>query len=131
LTLTNFERNFAAGAMQIDHANAWQAQLNPEWLNRAEAGLEASFPCYSGATEAMQTTFLLDHFMRTDAPQCLRGSLPDIAVSNNLLHTFPHRAIFILSLKAHIDLILMGRAKMCCKAPTLFKWKKPLMSLDP
>ncbi|KAG7667745.1 hypothetical protein Ndes2526B_g01855 [Nannochloris sp. 'desiccata'] len=76
--------NLRAEEVQMDHANLWLSQINPEWLEQAKAGLNAAYPGYCGASEEIQTKLLLDHFIFTDAPRCLRGSLPDIAGQNVL-----------------------------------------------
>jgi len=72
--------NLRTEEVQVDHANLWLSQVNLEWLEQTKAGLTAVYPGYAGASEVIQTKLLLDHFITTDAPRCLRGSLPDIAV---------------------------------------------------
>jgi hypothetical protein len=72
--------NFQTEEVQVDYANLWLSQVNPEWLQQTKAGLNGVYPDYAGASDVIQTTLLLDHFIKTDAPRCLRGSLPDIAV---------------------------------------------------
>jgi hypothetical protein len=66
---------------QMDLATLWASQVNPQWLSETKTGLNAAYPGFNNALEAVQSKLLLDHFMRADAPRCLIGSLPDIAVS--------------------------------------------------
>ena len=57
------------------------SQMNPQWTAGIEAGLREIHTNFDTLPHDIRSKLFLDHFLTTDAQICLRGALPDLAVS--------------------------------------------------